>query len=67
MCVCVLRVGEGMGCCYLFQGLERQGSIVVNSESMAFRLPCLSSVATNETYGFKKVISLFYASLSPSV
>ena len=30
VCVCVFRVGEGMGCCCLFQDLERQDSIVVN-------------------------------------
>lgn len=46
-CVCVFRVGEGMGCCCLFQDLERQDSIVINSRSMAVRPSCTSSVATN--------------------
>lgn len=47
MGVCVFRVGEGMGCCCLFQDLERQDSIVINGRSMAIRPSCTSSVTTN--------------------
>lgn len=51
-CVCVFRVGEGMGCCCLFQDLERQDSIVITCRAWPSDHLALSSVTTNLDHGF---------------